>query len=195
MEYKILYVEDLVAYSIEDNLKRQRYNVTTNDADNFEELLNVLNQDFDAYVLDFRLTANKGRLDAPAIAQAIRTQGNNHKDTPIILISNEDKLKEFDKDLTSQNLFDFTISKTIFRDKIEKYSKRINSFIEAYRTIKNANGQLNAILGITSEEIDAFIDYRLLEKINSEKIKDDIYANCRFINISLIRGIGIFDWK
>ena len=191
MEYKILYVEDLVAHSLEDNLKRQGYNVTTNDADNFEGLLNALNQNFDAYVLDFRLTANKGRLDAPAIAQAIRTQGNNHKDTPIILISNEDKLKEFDKDLTSQDLFDFAISKTIFRDKVEKYSKRINSFIEAYKTIKNANCQLDVILKVTPEEIGTFIDYRLLDKINSEKIKDDIYANCRFINVSLIRGIGI----
>jgi CheY-like chemotaxis protein len=191
MEYKILYVEDLVAHSIEDNLKRQGYNVITNDAESLEELLNALNQDFDAYVLDFRLTANRGRLDAPAIAQAIRTKGNNHKDTPIVLISNEDKLKEFDKDLTSQDLFDFAISKTIFRKEADKYSKRINSFIEAYKTIKNANGQLDTILGITPEEVDSFIDYRLLEKINSEKIKDDIYANCRFVNISLIRGIGV----
>lgn len=189
MDYKILYIEDLQPQSIEDDLKRQGYNVTTNNADDFDELLNTLNQDFDAYVLDFRLTANRGRLDAPAIAQAIRTKGNNHKDTPIILISNEDKLKEFDKDLTSQDLFDFAVSKTIFRNKVDKYSKRINSFIEAYKTIKNT--KLEGILGITQEEINICVDYRLLEKMNSEKIKDDIHATCRFVNISLIRGIGI----
>lgn len=191
MDHKILYVEDQVAHSIEDDLKRQGFNVVLNDSDDFNELFDVINQtEFDAYILDFRLTANKGRIDAPAIAQALRTEGVNHKKAPIILISNEEYLKQFDKDLTSQDLFDFAVSKKEFREKIDKYSKRINSFIKAYETIKVKEFKLDKILNISSQEQDKLIDCRLIEKISSDKIKDDLYAYCRFINISLIRGIG-----
>lgn len=190
MAYKILYVEDQVADSIKDDLERYGYEVVSNDADSLDDLLNAINDDFDVYVFDFRLTSNKGRLDAPAIAQAMRTKGINYKEKPIILISNEDKLKEFDKDLTSQDLFDFAISKGNFRANISKYSNRINSFIESYKKIKETDFDLKQILGISESDLSLLIDYRLLEKLQSEKIKNDVYAYCRFINISLIRGIG-----
>jgi hypothetical protein len=137
MAYKILYVEDQVALSIEDDLKRLEYDVTSNNADSFDELFDLIIQDFDAYIFDFRLTANKGRLDAPAIAQAMRTKGANYKVAPIFLISYEDNLKEFDKDLTSQDLFDFAVSKTDFRGNLPKYLSRINSFIIAYKKISD----------------------------------------------------------
>lgn len=191
MAYRILYVEDQNAYSMQDDLERQGYIVEVNDSDNFDNLFDVINsKEFDAYIFDFRLTANKGRLDAPAIAQALRTKGNNYKSAPIILISNEDKLKEFDKDLTSQDLFDFTVSKKQFRDQINKYANRINSFIAAYKTISKYHYCLNEILGISKEEKNIFIDYRIEEKSKLDIFKNDPYAYCRFINISLIRGIG-----
>lgn len=136
MAYKILYIEDQKAYSMQDDLERQGYIVEVNDSDDFDSLFDTINKKkFDAYIFDFRLTANKGRLDAPAIAQSLRTKGNNYKSAPIILISNEDRLKEFDKDLTSQDLFDFAVSKKQFRDDMDKYVNRINSFIIAYKTI------------------------------------------------------------
>lgn len=190
MAYKILYVEDQVAESIKDDLERQGYEVVSNDADNFDDLLNVINSEIDVYVFDFRLTAHKGRLDAPAIAQAMRTKGINYKEKPIILISNEDKLKEFDKDLTSQDLFDFAVSKGNFRANTSKYSKRIDSFIESYRIIKDTNFDLKKILKISELESSLLIDYRLIEKLQSDKIINDVYSYCRCINTSLIRSIG-----
>jgi hypothetical protein len=190
MAYKILYVEDQSAYSIEDDLKGLGYDVTCNDASDINLLLDTIRSDFSAYIFDFRLTAHKGRLDAPAIAQAMRTIGNNHQIAPIVLISNEDKLIEFDKDLTSQDLFDFAVSKTAFRKDLKKYSNRINSFVAAYKTIKDSKFALPDILGINSDEIKKLIDYRFVEKLQSDKIKEDIYAYCRFINTGLIRCFG-----
>lgn len=191
MAYRILYIEDQKASSMQDDLERQGYIVEVNDSDSFDNLFDVINsKEFDAYIFDFRLTANKGRLDAPAIAQSLRTKGNNYKSAPIILISNEDKLKEFDKDLTSQDLFDFAVSKRQFRDHIEKYTNRINSFISAYKTITKCQYSLDEVLGISKKEKNSFIDYRIEEKSKLDIFRNDPYAYCRFINISLIRGIG-----
>lgn len=190
MAYKILYIEDQIAASIEDDLKKLGYDVKSNDADKFDELIDAINDDFDAYILDYRLTANKGRLDAPALAQTMRTKGNNYKAVPIFLISYEDNLREFDKDLTSQDLFDFAVSKKEFRQNLSKYSSRINSFILAYKCISESGFDLKTILAKSSDEIDKLIDYRLIEKLGSDKIKGDKYAYCRFINISLIRCVG-----
>ena len=190
MAYKILYVEDQVASSIEADLKSYGYDVTLDNADNFDKLFDSIVQDFDAYIFDFRLTANKGRLDAPAIAQAMRTKGINYKVAPIFLISDEHYLIEFDKDLTSQDLFDFAVSKTNFRDDMHKYLSRMNSFILAYKRISDKKFQLHEVLGIQLPDLGKLVDYRLIEKLNSDKIKDDVYAYCRFINTSLIRCIG-----
>lgn len=190
MAYKILYIEDQIAASIEDDLKNLGYDVKSNDADKFDELIDAINDDFDAYILDYRLTANKGKLDAPAIAQTMRTKGNSYKAVPIFLISYEDNLREFDKDLTSQDLFDFAVSKKEFRNKLSKYSERINAFILAYNCISESCFDLTKVLAKSSDEIDKLIDYRLIEKLGSDKIKDDTYAYCRFINISLIRSAG-----
>jgi hypothetical protein len=173
-----------------NDLEIQGYEVKTDNSEDLNILLDKVNEGFDAYLFDFRLTANKGRLDAPSIAQAMRTKGKNYKESPIFLISDEGKLKEFNKDLSSQDLFDFAVSKTNFRKDIEKYSKRINSFISAYKEIKENKFQMNKILGLSSSEIEKLIDYRLLEITKNEKIKNDVFAYCRFLNITLIRGIG-----
>lgn len=190
MVYRILYIEDQIVTSIEEDLRKLDYDVTTNNADEFNGLLDAINEDFDAYIFDYRLTANKGRLDAPALATAMRTKGANYKVAPIILISYEDNLKEFDKDITSQELFDFAISKKDFRANMPKYTQRIDSFIKAYKCIKDNNFNLDAIISKSSDKTNKLIDYRLIEKLHSDKIKDDVYAYCRFINYALIRGIG-----
>ena len=190
MAYRILYIEDLIASSVEEDLRKIGYDITTNDANELNSLLDAINEDFDAYIFDYRLTANKGRLDAPALATAMRTKGANYKIAPIILISSEDYLKEFDKDLTSQELFDFAISKKEFRSDIHKYARRIHSFVRAYKCITESEFGLDSIISKSTDEINQLIDYRLIEKLQTDKIKDDVYAYCRFINYSLIRGIG-----
>lgn len=189
MLYKVLYIEDQIAASIEDDLVRLGYEVISNDADSFDSLMDVISTHFDAYIFDYRLTSNKGRLDAPAYAQSMRS--NKKRDcAPIFLISNEDNLKEFDKDLTSQDLFDFAVSKEEFRKNLDKYALRIESFIKAYRCIIHSNFQLDKILAKTIEEIRTLIDYRLVDKLYSEKIGNDVYSFCHCINTSLIRCIG-----
>ena len=188
--YRILYIEDQVAESMRDDLQRQGYLVELHNTDDFISLFETINKEFDAYLLDFRLTVHKGLLDAPAIASSIRTDGIHHKDTPIVLISNERNLPVLDKDLTSQDLFDFAVSKEKFRADLRKYSNRINSFINAYRCIKESHFKLNLILGLTDTECAELIDSRIVSKLEDDKIRDNVYAYCRFINTAFIRSIG-----
>ena len=191
MAYKILHLEDQLADSMKADLERFGYEIIVNTTDDFDDLFSTINNtQFDAFLFDFRLTDNKGRLDAPAIAQAIRTKGKNHQEAPIILISNESNLAEFDKDLTGQDLFDFTVSKPDFRNNLDKYTQRISSFIQAYSLIRKYEFDLSPILGINEKEKDTLLDYRLEEKSKSKRINDDAYAFCRLLNQSLIRAVS-----
>ena len=107
MLYKLLYIEDQPADSIKDDLSRQGFLVDVDNADDFQSAISKIGaSNFDAYLMDFRLTANKGIVDAPTYASTIRTFGRNHKNKPIVLISNERNLSEFENDFTSQDLFD-----------------------------------------------------------------------------------------
>ena len=95
MSYKILYIEDLPTGSIQNDLERCGLEVAVNNADDFDNTLSdIVDNEYDAFVMDFRLTANTGRVDAPTFASTIRTNGRNHKKCPIILISSEENLPE-----------------------------------------------------------------------------------------------------
>lgn len=187
MKYKILYLEDQPAHSIADDLKRFGFEVTVNNADNFDMALADMKNETDAYLMDFRLTANKGNVDAPTFASTLRTFGSNHKSKPIILISTEQKLLEFENDFTSQDLFDFVVGKKAFRENIEKYSKRIVSLIESYKLIESESFDISKALSIENLNI---ADYRLIEKLNAAKTKRDTYAFCRIIYYTIIRSVG-----
>lgn len=188
MKYRITYIEDQPAHSIANDLGRFGFDVIVDNADNFDRTLSIMMNETDAYLMDFRLTANKGNVDAPTFASTLRTFGQNHKSNPIILISTEENLPAFDNDFTSQDLFDFVVGKKKFRENINKYSKRIVSLIESYKLIEVECFDINKVLGI---EFHNIADYRLIEKLNSAKAKEDIYAFCRIIYYSLIRSIGI----
>lgn len=192
MKYKILYIEDQPAHSIKDDLERSNFDVTVNDADNFDAALSDMKKETDAYLMDFRLTANKGNVDAPTFASTLRTFGKNHKSKPIVLISNEQNLSEFENDFTSQDLFDFVVGKKAFRDNIEKYSNRIRSLIESYKVIESEFYDINKVLDIGDINI---VDYRLVEKLNAAKTKRDTYAFCRIIYYTIIRSVGLLVGK
>ncbi len=188
MEYKILYIEDSAAYSIKNNLERMGFSVSVNPADEFNDVLTDINENgYDAYIMDFRLTANQGRVDAPTFASTLRTHGKNYKNKPIILISDEGNLPEFNNDFTSQDLFDLVVSKTKFRRNLQKYSNTIQSLICAYNEIVNKEYSIEQVLGIESTDQ---LDYRFLEKLNNFKTQNNPYGFCRTIFYTLIRSIG-----
>lgn len=192
MKYKILYIEDQPAHSIKDDLERAGFDVTVNDADNFDATLSDMKNETDAYLMDFRLTANKGNVDAPTFASTLRTFGKNHKSKPIVLISNEQNLPEFENDFTSQDLFDFVVGKKAFRESIEKYSNRIVSLIESYKLIESESYDISKVLNIEDLNI---VDYRLVEKLNAAQAKKDTYAFCRIIYYTIIRSVGMLVGK
>lgn len=191
MAYKILYLEDQNPASIKHEMESRGYQVITDDAQNSTNVLNKLfNEGIEACLFDFRLTDKTGQFDAPPYAQSIRTKGNNHKDIPIILISNDSKIVDFDTDLTSHDLFDFAVSKEDFLADPKKYLKRIDSFILSYHNIKNNDFDLAKILDIDNKNVTELIDYRFINKLNNPLIEKSIYAYSMVIHRTLIRRIG-----
>ncbi|WP_304875353.1 response regulator [uncultured Bacteroides sp.] len=188
MGYKILYIEDENANSIKSDIESDGISVDVLQPTGFEMDLNKLCENtYDAFVMDFRLTAGVGKVDAPTFATTLRTEGANQKKVPIIMISTERNLPHFENDSTSQDLFDIVIGKEAFRRNHQKYTTRIKSFIEAYRTIAQCNFDIKTILDI--DDISE-LDYRFIFKLESYKSRGDIYGYLRFINNSLVRAIG-----
>lgn len=189
MSYKILYIEDLPTGSIQNDLERCGFEVAVNNADDFNDTLSdIVDNEYDAFIMDFRLTANTGRVDAPTFASTIRTNGGNHKKCPIILISSEENLPEFNNDFTSQDLFDMVISKTKLRTCCQKYSKIIIDLIESYRSIILESYNTTKLLNIENTD---YLDYRLIEILDTFSKQKNPYGYCRTIFYSLIRSIGI----
>ena len=57
--------------SIKDSLERCGFEVIVNDANDFDSALLEMGKDTDAYLMDFRLTANRGKVDAPTFASTL----------------------------------------------------------------------------------------------------------------------------
>lgn len=182
---KVLYIEDQSGETIIDNLERIGVEVKTNSADQFNDTLAEIQNPYDAYLMDFRLTANKGLVDAPTYATTIR--GGKVEEHPIILISNDKNLAEFEKDFTSQDLFDIVISKKSFNENITKYCNRISDLVESYKLIKNSNFNISKTLGLESYDE---LDFRLIDKLQYYAESKSIYGFCRTIYYSLVRGCG-----
>ncbi|MEI8601591.1 hypothetical protein P4S55_11925 [Shewanella sp. PP-Sp27a-2] len=114
MKYKILYIEDADPNTIISEMSTE-FNVIHHDPKEFEGTISQITDDIDLLLLDFRLSDKEAIYDAPTLAQTIRTKNTvNHKNLPIILISSEDNISGFYKDYTSQDLFDFAVSKKAY---------------------------------------------------------------------------------
>lgn len=188
MNNKIIYIEDQDASTIQTELTNRGLDIEVISPSGFDETLQNLNaKGFAAIIMDFRLTSGLGRVDAPTFASTFRTVGGNHKQVPMVLISNEENLPFFSQDFTSQDLFDFVISKDALRKNYDKYSNRIQSLIDAYQNVNALEFDMLKILGI---EDGQNLDYRFISILENFKKKADIYGYIRTINNSLIRSIG-----
>lgn len=190
MAYKILYIEDLDPGSIIHDLEQNDFKVDYHNPSVFEETINAITG-YDLILFDFRLTESKAIFDAPTIAQTLRTLNSKyHMDIPMVLISSEPNICDYYKDLTSQDLFDLSLTKGTLLKNLTKYSKRFNSFISAYKTIKTKKFNVQEILKIDEERFKN-LDYRVIEKLNDPIHSIDVFAFSSFIIKNLIQSFGV----
>ncbi len=184
MAYKILYIEDQDAGSIKNSLERNGLEVIVCDASSFDETYSQITSDVDAFIMDYKLNEGRGYVNAPTFAATIRSQGIKK---PIMLITNEKNLKEFEGDFTNHDVFDFVKTKELFMADYPKYSKLVSSLIDAYKKIEISEFDLAKVLG--NKSID--FDYRLGEKLKKYANAKDVYMFCRTIYYTIIRASGL----
>jgi hypothetical protein len=190
MAYKIIYIEDLDPGSIIHDLEQNDFKVDYHNPSNFEETIKAI-IGYDLILFDFRLTESKALFDAPTIAQTLRTLNTKyHMDIPMILISSEPNISDYYKDLTSQDLFDLSLTKGILLKNVKKYSLRFKSFIKSYNTIESKKFNIQAILEIDENRLKN-LDYRIIEKLNDPIHSIDVFAFSSFIIKNLIQSFGV----
>lgn len=192
MAYKILYIDDLETDSRQQDLQNLGYEVKLyNPTSNLNDFFKEIDVDTNASVLDYRLTqgVNNACFDAPTLAQTLRTRHKEDSEGfPLVLMSNESiKVAEFDKDLTSQDLFDFVLTKEEFSNDMASFSRKLNSFISTYKTVKENNFDLEKILGISPDSDK--LHSRLISK--KEEIGRNLFKLSCFIYYDIVRPIGL----
>lgn len=189
MAYKILYIEDQKADSREADLRSLGFEVESYDPS--PDLNEVLpkTKERDAIIIDYRLTNGEKNApyDAPTIAQSIRSiHSNDLLDIPIVLMSNENAITDYYNNFTSQDLFDFSISKAEFNQNSASFHDKLHSFIEAYKVIKDSKFNLNKILGLGEDE-NKLIHSKIF--INLEDCKN-AFAYSFLIHNEIINATG-----
>jgi hypothetical protein len=195
MTYKILYIEDGDPGSIISDLESHDFSVEYHEPKDFEEsITKAASDDIDLLLLDFRLSDSKAIYDAPTLAQTIRTKDTDHyRNTPIVLISSEDNISGYYKDYTSQDLFDFAISKKVFSENLPKYTVRMNSLINGYNSlveIMESKRDLSELLKIP-EAIDSEISPRIRDLLYSGRYKNNSFMASTFIVNHLVKPSGL----
>jgi len=189
MVYKILYIEDQAPDSRVSDLNSLGFEVETFDpSSDMKEITAKINAGFHALILDYRLTEGKGNacFDAPTIAQTSRSKHSlDHLEIPIILMSNQNVITDYFNDFTSQDLFDFSLTKGNFSGDLEKFSQKLMSFISAYKKIKDDKFDLAKILNIEEELVHS----RIKVKLASEK--ESVFKCSSLIYDDIIRSIGL----
>jgi CheY-like chemotaxis protein len=197
MAYNILYIEDGDPDSTISDLKKcEELTVVYHDPLDFEGSINAAqSNNVDLLLLDFRLSDKKGVIyDAPTLAQTLRTQhSKTHRDIPIVLVSSEDKISDFYKDYTSQDLFDFAISKQALSEQHKKYTGRIKSLVDAYSVLKKVKKENTSILSLLNipASLEEKFDARVKDIIDSNKIKDNIFMASDFLLNRIVKPSGI----
>jgi hypothetical protein len=191
MTYKILYIDDQDTSSRQKDFEGLGFEVITHKPTNdFKEIEVKVKNGINALILDYKLTEGKGEqacFDAPTVAQFVRTlHVKDALDIPIILMSNQAVFtNSYKKDFTSQDLFDFTITKQEFTANNEVFGAKLKSFIKAYSKIKSDKNLLLS-LGLKKED-----------KINSRielsigKVQKNIYKVSTLIYEDIISSIGV----
>jgi CheY-like chemotaxis protein len=185
MGYKILYLEDEDPSSLINDLHLQGFDVTHHNPRTLEQTIDsTQTAKPDLILLDFKL--DDAKFNAPTIAQTLRTA---HINTPIALISSEDRISAYYSDYTSQDLFDFAETKNAFSLHIKKYSARINNLIDGYKAISSA-GSLLDLLDVP-ESLKNTLDPRLINLLESERNKQYAFIASTFIINEIIKPIGV----
>jgi hypothetical protein len=194
MVFKILYVEDQAAESRAQDLMNAGFDVVTYDpSSDIKEILSKITSDINALVLDYRLTAgvNNACFDAPTIAQTLRSKyshdGHTRSEVPIVLMSNEGVITDYYNDFTSQDLFDFALTKKAFIDDQKRFTVKLISFIKSYKWIKDCGHDILKILGLNTGE-ESLIHSNILNK--TQKFEKHTFEYSRLVFEQIIRSIG-----
>lgn len=178
-----MYLEDLSPDSIVSEMENQGLQIETVDMGNENEVNNALADDrFQAYLMDYRLTSRNGRRNAPELAGRLRTQakaGEITIEVPIILITEEEQLRILRLPNENQDQYDLVMSKKDFLENAPQSAELIRSFVEAYSTVSKNRDNLATILGISTDEKNVLVDYRLESEF--EKLKDDVFLSSQFL--------------
>lgn len=191
MTYKILYIDDQDTSSRQKDFQGLGFEVITHKPTNdFKEIEVKVRDGIDALILDYKLTEGEGEqacFDAPTVAQFVRTLHiKDSCDIPIVLMSNQKNYtNNFKKDFTSQDLFDFTLTKGDFIDNNKGFGLKLNSFISAYSRIKTGKNLLSS-LGL--EKTDT-IHSRIT--LAHTKVQKNIYKISTLIYDDIISSVGL----
>jgi hypothetical protein len=193
MAFKLLYIEDQAAESRAQDMTNAGFEVTTYDpSSDISEALGQIFEDTNALILDYRLTAGEKQacFDAPTIAQTLRSKhshANSKGEIPIVLMSNERVITDYYNDFSSQDLFDFTLTKTEFIQDQTRFAVKLTAFIKGYKAIKDSNFNILAILGLDGNE-EALIHANIYTK--THKFDHHVFEYSRLVFEQMIRAIG-----
>lgn len=198
MVYKIAYLEDLKPDSVKRNIERsKKFEVThIQPCETFEETLQLIKDvQADLLLMDFRLHAGIAQFNAPPFAQFFRSQViENGKSVPIVLISSEDEIRNYYRDYTSFDLFDFAVGKDKFGSNTEKYCCLFAELIYTYNYFKEIRKEPVKI-GIEILKIPEAqymrIDSRLLDMLSMTKYQTDPFMMSDLLLSYIVKPIGI----
>ena len=177
MVYKILYIDDQDTASRKADFENLGFEVSIhNPTNNFKEIEIKVRDGIHALILDYKLTEGTGEqacFDAPTIAQFVRTMHSfDGFNIPIVLMSNQTIFTEnYNNDFTSQDLFDFTITKQDFASNQVLFGEKLTSFISAYQKIKSDKSLIESL---NLKEGQTILHSRFIseyEKLNNNHFK------------------------
>lgn len=192
MGYKILYVDDQDPASKKADFENLGFEIITHKPTNdFKAIELKVRDGIHALVLDYKLTEGEGEqacFDAPTIAQYVRTMHSaDGFNIPIVLMSNQTNFTDYyNNDFTSQDLFDFTISKQDFVTHQALFGEKLNSFIAAYQKIKSDN---NLISSLNIEETQIVLHSRFVSSF--DQLNNNHFKISSLIYDDLLCSVGV----
>ncbi|PTP43456.1 hypothetical protein [Vibrio splendidus] len=196
MAYKIAYLEDLDAGSIKRNVEQQGFDVTHIEPQgSFEDTLSLIQSvNADLLLMDFRLHAGVANFNAPPFAQFFRSQViDDGASLPIALISSENNIRDYYRDYTSFDLFDFAVDKETFLSNTPKYCCLFKELIDSYRllgALQSADQPIDVAVMNVPDALLRRVDRRLLDMLSMDKYQDDPFMLSGLLLSSFVKPIG-----
>lgn len=194
MKYKILYLEDQEAESIVEDFKNENVELVVNKASSIDVATNVMRKEnFDGYLMDYRLSQGKSFFDAPPFAAYLRTEDKRGHmvQKPIFLITNEKGLNIVARGDNHQDLFDLVMMKDDYNNHKKETIELFISYIEAYRETEMYKYRTEDVLQIKKDEVNTFVDERLQKELSIAKAEKNTYAYIRKIADHLLNATGV----